>query len=348
MPKRVREIPSDATPMIEKPPSKPPHGGELSEASERFGQPQEGWLDLSTGINPCPYPNTAVSAESLSRLPTSGALNALLAAARAAYGVPPSAGLCAAPGTQAILQILPEIVGAGDVAVVSPTYGEHAYLWRRAGHAVAEIRDVSRMGDARVVVIVNPNNPDGRITEPDRLDAVRADQTARGGLLIVDEAFADVAPHISLVSRADQPGLLVLRSFGKFFGLAGLRLGFAAGHGGLVDPLIARLGPWAVPGPAIEIGTRALEDRDWTDATRIRLAQSRERLDNLLVSNGLSVIGGTDLYRLVQCDDAKARFTGLAKSGILVRAFPDRPDLLRVGLPGNDAAFDRLDRSLKS
>lgn len=332
--------------MTQRPPNAPVHGGDLARAGERFGRPAEGWLDLSTGINPCPYPHTEISPELLARLPSSSALDGLLAAARAAYAIPPGAGLCAGPGTQAILQALPDIAGNDDVAVISPTYGEHAHIWRRAGRRVTEVASLDRADGAGIVVVVNPNNPDGRLTEPEALDSVRARLAATGGLLVVDEAFADVAPQISVASATARKGLLVLRSFGKFFGLAGLRLGFAAGHPDLTDALAARLGPWAVPGPAIEIGARALADAEWIAATRSALAAARERLDRLLASHGLDIVGGTDLYRLVRCDDAPALFKKPAEAGILVRDFPDRPALLRFGLPGSDADFDRLDRAL--
>lgn len=335
-----------ATPMIKRRSDAPVHGGDLTRAGKRFGRPVDEWLDLSTGINPCPYPHTEVSPESLARLPSSGALDGLLAAARTAYGIAPEAGLCAAPGTQAILQALPDIVRRADVAVISPTYGEHAHIWRQAGNPVAEIESLDQIGDAGIVVIVNPNNPDGRLADEGKLEILRANLTANDGLLIVDEAFSDVAPGISLASAASREGLLVLKSFGKFFGLAGLRLGFAAGQGDLIGALAARLGPWAVSGSAIEIGTRALADREWIGAMRAVLAAARERLDRILLSHGFQIVGGTDLYRLVQCEDSHERFHRLAEAGVLVREFPDRPGWLRFGLPGSDADFDRLDSAL--
>lgn len=333
--------------MIKKLSSAPVHGGDLSQAGDHFGEPEAGWLDLSTGINPRPYPDIDVSPEALARLPSSGALKGLLAAARTAYGIPDDAGLCAAPGTQAILQALPEIVVRAGVAVVSPTYGEHAYIWRQTGYAVSEIDNLDQTGDCRIVVIVNPNNPDGRRIEPAMLDALRADLAATGGFLIVDEAFADVTPSLSMAPSAGREGLLVLRSFGKFFGLAGIRLGFAAGPADLVELLAARLGPWAVSGPAIEIGTRALADSAWIEATRAALAASRARLDRLLLASGFSIVGGTDLYRLVACDGSHACFQNLAGAGVLVREFPDRPGWLRFGLPGSEADFNRLERALE-
>ena len=324
----------------------PRHGGDLSAASDRFGEMPEGWLDLSTGINPNPYPNTNVSSQSLARLPCSGALGDLLAAARITYGIPAKAGLCAAPGTQAILQALPHIVGRHDVAVISPTYGEHAHVWRQVGFSVSEVNSLDQVGNAGIVVVVNPNNPDGRLTKPGRLEDLRSDLAAKGGLLVVDEAFADVVPDISLTSAAPQKGLLVLKSFGKFFGLAGIRLGFAAGHEDLIRDLVARLGPWAVSGPSIQIGTRALVDLAWIKATQVALAQSRERLDSILSAHGLQLVGGTDLYRLFLCAEAGTYFERLARAGILVRAFQDHPDWLRFGLPGTDSDFERLDKAL--
>jgi len=332
--------------MTEKFPATPRHGGDLSVANDLFGEPAEGWLDLSTGINPCPYSDTNVLPQTLARLPSSEALEGLLAAARITYGVPSEAGLCAAPGTQAILQALPNLVGRHDVAVISPTYGEHAHVWRQAGFLVSEVNSFDQVRSAGIVVVVNPNNPDGRLTKPGRLEDLQADLAAKGGLLVVDEAFADVVPDISVASAIAQKGLLVLRSFGKFFGLAGIRLGFAAGHEDLIRALVARLGPWAVSAPSIEIGTRALADLAWAMATRAALAQSRERLDRILSAHGFQLVGGTDLYRLVLCAESGTCFERLARAGILVRAFPDHPDWLRFGLPGSDSDFERLDKAL--
>lgn len=322
------------------------HGGNLSQAAARFGIPEEDWLDLSTGISPIPYPDTALSPASLARLPSAGALAALLSAARAAYGVPAAGGLCAAGGTQALIQVVPLVAAARDVAVLSPTYSEHARVWRSNGRAVRDVGELAETAGAAVVIVTNPNNPDGRRWGPAALDAVRTSLARAGGLLVVDEAFADVAPEISLAPMAGADGLVVLRSFGKFFGLAGLRLGFAAGPPALIANIEARLGPWAVSGPALEIGRRALTDREWIAAARARLAALRHRLDELLRSAGYEVIGGTDLFRLVACDDAQTVFLALAGAGVLTRPFAGQPCWLRIGLPGDDDGFDRLARAL--
>lgn len=322
------------------------HGGNLSRAAARFGIPEAEWLDLSTGINPVPYPDTILSAASLTRLPAEGALADLLAAAREAYGVPTAGGLCAAAGTQALIQVLPAVVPARNVAVVGPTYSEHARAWRGSGRAVREVDDLAAAGGADVVVLTNPNNPDGRQWQPAALDAVRTALARAGGLLVVDEAFADVAPALSLAPMAGADGLVVLRSFGKFFGLAGLRLGFAAGPPALIAEIEALLGPWAVSGPAIEIGRRALADRAWIAAARTNLAGLRHRLDGVLSAAGFTIAGGTDLFRLVTCDDAEAVFLALARAGVLTRPFEGRPHWLRIGLPGDEAGFARLAHAL--
>ena len=333
--------------MVDPEISSPDHGGDISVAEAYFGSPANGWLDLSTGINPTPYPELALSLAALSGLPTAGSLAVLLTAARAAYGVAEGGALCAAAGTQALLQVLPALVGPkGPVAVLSPTYSEHAHLWRVNGYPVMEIDSLEAVGNAVVVVVVNPNNPDGRLYDVVQLEALRSRLAASGGLLVVDEAFADVTPNMSLAPRAGSEGLLILRSFGKFFGLAGLRLGFAIGTESLIEFLAARLGPWAISGPAIEIGTRAVGDTAWIDQSRIGLASARTRLNAILILAGLQIVGGTDLYSLTQAKDAQARYEQLGRAGILVRRFDDQPEWLRFGLPGDDAAFQRLAEAL--
>lgn len=325
----------------------PNHGGDLSHATDIFGAPKGGWLDLSTGINPTPYPDISVSQTALSLLPSMSAMQGLLAAARSAYGVSGDAALCAAPGTQALIQVLPSSMRAVmRVAVIGPTYCEHAKVWRQAGHQVTDIDSLENAGDAEIVIVTNPNNPDGRAYDASTLKHLWHSTAAAGGLLIVDEAFADVAPAISLAGAAGPAGLVVLRSFGKFFGLAGLRLGFAVGSADLIDALSDRLGPWAVSGPAIEIGTRALRDEAWIIQARMELTGRRERLDGLLRSAGFTVVGGTDLFCLVEHKEAHAVYQHLGRNGILVREFSERSDWLRFGLPGDDVDFVRLERAL--
>jgi cobalamin biosynthetic protein CobC len=283
-----------------------------------------------------------IAAEAWSFLPQASAEAGLRDAAARCYGAPGAECVVAAPGSQALIQLLPRLRSPARVAVLGPTYGEHAMCWQAAGHDVAIIADDGIDGAWDVVVLTNPNNPDGAARDPAMLDEIADRLARRGGWLVVDEAFADVAPGLSLAGSADRPGRIVLRSFGKFFGLPGLRLGFALAPPELAGRIAAALGPWAVSVPAIEVGARALDDAAWIAATSDRLAAAARRLDDALGNVGLRVVGGTALFRLVEHPNAGALFQALGEHGILVRHFPDRPDRLRFGLPADDAAFARL------
>lgn len=274
-------------------------------------------------------------------------MEALLAAAREVYGIAPASGLVAAPGSQALFQLLPAMRSRGRVVVLAPTYEEHAVAWRRLGHVVDEVGSLGECPGAGVVVVVNPNNPDGRTTDRETLARAAEELAPRGGWLVIDETFADVAPDVSLASAPGLPGTLIVRSFGKFFGLPGLRLGFVAGPRALVDGIAQRLGPWAVSGPALEIGRRALADTDWIVRTRARLAEMRLRLDGVLTGAGLTVLGGTDLFRLVETAGARDLTHRLGRAGILVRSFDGHPDWLRIGLPPSADALQWLLAELK-
>lgn len=241
------------------------HGGDLDAARRLFRLAPEPWVDLSTGINPVPYPCPALDASTLRRLPSAADLLGLLRAAAGAYGVPDPEGIAAAPGTQILIETLPRLRPAGRVAVLGPTYAEHAAAWARAGHAVATVPEIADTGGADVVVVVNPNNPDGRTHEAGTLLALADDLAGRGGLLVVDEAFADLEPVASLAGTP-RPGLVLLRSFGKTYGLAGIRLGFAIGEPDFAEAIARALGPWAVSGPALAIGRAALSDEAWRRA----------------------------------------------------------------------------------
>ena len=213
------------------------HGGDISDACARFGHPRESWLDLSTGINPHAYPLATDLASTTSRmLPNAEDLSALLSAASACYGVPRTATVVAAPGTQAIIQWLPRLVDDAPVAVVSPTYGEHSLTWRAAGFSVVECDGLDDVpAEARIVVAGHPNNPTGDLLDREQVARMLADLGRRDGIMIVDEAFVDTNPDASMIGLAEDGPIYVLRSFGKFFGLAGVRLGFLIGRGDLPD-----------------------------------------------------------------------------------------------------------------
>ncbi|MBF0563242.1 MAG: threonine-phosphate decarboxylase, partial [Alphaproteobacteria bacterium] len=311
----------------------PRHGGDLAAAERLYGRPEAPWLDLSTGINPRPYPLPPLPDRLWHRLPEAGEVAALLAAAARFFGVDAGAGVVAAPGTQALIQLLPRLRPPGRVAILAPTYDEHALAWTAAGHQVREIAHLDEFADADVVVVVNPNNPDGRRLSPSTLTALTRTLAARDGLVVVDEAFADAESQDSLAGSCGQPGLVVLRSFGKFFGLAGLRLGFAMAAPPLAASIVEALGPWSVSAPAIAVGTVALTDDAWGHATRLWLGEMARRLDSVLGQAGLDVIGGTVLFRLVRTPHAQPLYHALGRRGILVRAFTARTDRLRFGLP---------------
>lgn len=324
------------------------HGGDIAQASAIFGSECDGcWLDLSTGIAPRAYPVPPISAHAWQRLPQSAALSDLLAAAKHAYRVPHSAGIAAAPGTQMLIQLLPLLYrNVKRVRILGPTYSEHQICWQRH---VADTEIAAALQDldgSDAAVITNPNNPDGRIVDTITLMERARQHTRDGTILIVDEAFADTAPEISIVPHAGEPGLIVLRSFGKFYGLAGLRLGFAIGHPSTIEELETALGPWAVSGPACEVAVKALWDTAWAAAARADYERQAARLDHLLERHGLESIGGTSLFRLARHSQAPALHDALARRGILSRKFEDCPTWLRFGLPGSDANFSRLDETL--
>ena len=226
-----------------------PHGGNLSSAVQTFGGHRHEWLDLSTGINPTPYEFEVPGPEAWARLPEESAFVDLREAAAGAYGVSANATVVVAGGTQAIIQSLPFCRPAGDVAVLGFTYAEHALAWRRAGHQVTVVTDLREALEADVVVVTNPNNPDGRSHTTDDLARAADALHERGGLLVIDEAFADVQPEHSMAGRTNMDGIVVTRSFGKFFGLAGVRIGFAITNQVLGPKLQNQLGPWPAAGP---------------------------------------------------------------------------------------------------
>jgi cobalamin biosynthetic protein CobC len=324
----------------------PAHGGDLAFASARYGRPAGGWLDLSTGINPVPYPAEAITAADLARLPDRAALDGLLAVARSVYGISSEVALIAVPGSETAIRLLPMTVPTSKVAIVGPTYGSHLRAWREAGRPTVEVASLAAVpADASIVVLANPNNPDGWILAPEALADGGRRLAERGGHLIVDEAFADLFPAMSIAPHLAGIPAIVLRSFGKFFGLAGLRLGFVAGPPAIIARLAGLLGDWPVSSAAIAIGSAALADRAWQETARARLRRDMARLRALLATGGVAVVGGTDLFSLVESGSAAALHAALAGRGIWTRAFADRPDRLRIGLPA-ESGFERLRRAL--
>jgi cobalamin biosynthetic protein CobC len=322
------------------------HGGDLSAAQLAYPQAPEPWLDLSTGINPYSYPCTDVPPGCLTKLPDASELLALEAAAAKAYGAPAHAQIVAAPGTQAIINWLPRLRPARTAGILGFTYSEFARCWAANGAAVTIAAEPAALQHRDVAIIVNPNNPDGRLVSVRELLGLAEALDAHGSLLIIDEAFIDFELGASIVSRMPERGMLVLRSFGKTFGLPGLRLGFAIAPATIAVKLRAALGPWPVSGPAITIGTRALPDSEWLAAARQRLEPDIAAVDAILAAAGFEFVGGTTLFRLVAHNKAQFIYQQLAHAGILSRRFAARPNWLRFGIPASRADRARLRTAL--
>jgi cobalamin biosynthetic protein CobC len=292
------------------------HGGGLDGAARQYGGKRSDWIDLSTGINPLPYGVSGIQPDAWTALPDQTAATNLIDAARAFWNVPDKAAILAAPGASSLIANMPRLAQTASVDIAGPTYNEHASAFELAGWKTD--------GAAAAQVVVHPNNPDGRIWSIDQIKAP---------LRIIDESFCDVMPLQSLIQHAAEPGTIVLKSFGKFWGLAGLRLGFAIGEPALIEQLKTMLGPWPVSGPALTIGAQALRDHDWANQTRMRLEKDAAKLDQHITAKGATVVGGTTLFRLYDVGDAAECQDRLAQSQIWSRIFPYSTRWLRLGLP---------------
>ena len=337
-------------------PDKPHHGGRLNEAARRWGIPRSDWLDLSTGINPQGWPVPDLPADIWQRLPESD--DGLEQAVCHWAGAGESARCVAVPGSQAAIMALPGLRSVCRVGVPQPGYREHGYWWARAGHQVVPLNPQHMAGDDErwldeldVVVWINPNNPDGRVIPADRLARWCQRLQQRGGWLLVDQAFADGYDNISLAPYTGMPGLVVMRSLGKFFGLAGVRAGAVLTEVPVAAALEDALGPWPLSGPARYVMAAALADVPWQAATTQRLQRDSRRLHELLAGHGLPGSQGTLLFRYLAHPRALAITESLASRGILVRSFdalhaPDSLPALRLGLPGHEDEWQTLARGL--
>lgn len=320
------------------------HGGRLHAAAQQYGIPLADWLDLSTGLAPWPFKLPEIPPAVWQRLPDSG--DGLAEQAARHY-----AAIQALPvaGSQAAIQSLPLLRPFSRVGVLSPCYAEHAYHWQRAGHAVQWL-DESALEQALpaldVLVVVNPNNPTARLLPAERLRQWHQQLAERQGWLLVDEAFMDAQPEQSLAADSHQKGLIVLRSFGKFYGLAGIRLGFVLAEASLLSQLEEQLGPWAVSGPARWIAKHCLSDQAAHQQQREGLQQASTRLRALLNAQGWSVAGGCALFQWLTTPLAEALYQHCARQGILLRQFTE-PASLRFGLPATEADWQRLSHALQ-
>lgn len=316
------------------------HGGNIDQAIAAHGGAMGDWVDLSTGINRVPYPLPPLPIALWQGLPTASAMDSLVAAARDCYGT--SAAILPVAGAQSAIQMIPRLGTVGRARVLVPTYNEHAACLRGAGWAVEEVTTLEALAGADLAVVVNPNNPDGRCHAPDALLAL----ASRVGRLVIDESFGDARADLTMAGHGGQKGLFILRSFGKFFGLAGVRLGFVLGNPDEIIALSAQSGPWPISGAAIEIGRRALADRVWAAATVARLRREGPRIDAMAARAGWSLVGGSELFRLYDTADARAAQAQLARGHVWSRIFPYSARWIRLGLPGSEAEWAQLEAAL--
>ncbi|WP_323127001.1 MULTISPECIES: threonine-phosphate decarboxylase CobD [unclassified Marinobacter] len=333
----------------------PEHGGRLRAAAQHWGIPPEQWLDLSTGINPVPWPVPAIPAEVWQRLPEPE--DGLEEIIRIWAGAPERACCLPVAGSQAAIMALPAVRarkhGFGRVAVPMPGYREHGHAWRRAGFDVVAIPEQATMqaelawlDSVDVVVWIQPNNPTGELIPVERLLVWWERLRARQGWLIVDEAFLPACDQQSLIAAGALKGLIVLKSMGKFFGLAGLRAGAVIAEAETGRALMSELGPWPVSGPARYIMAEMLQDRAWQLQAKDQLEHKSQRLGDLLSESGLGLSDGTILFRYLRHARANDLHHELAHKGILVRLF-ENPLAIRVGLPGTEQEWHRLEQALE-
>jgi len=321
------------------------HGGRLRKAALQYGIAEGDWLDLSSGLAPWPFPIPDIPLRAWARLPETD--DGLEQAACEYYG---ATHILPVAGSQAAIQLLPRLRRTGKVGVLSPCYAEHAEAWRRAGYIVREVLEQEVdffLESLDVLVVVNPNNPTGLSLTPQRLLDWHARLAQRGGWLVVDEAFMDITSQLSLASQAHQVGLIVLRSFGKFFGLAGVRLGFVLAERNLLKLLAEQVGPWAVSGPTRVLGQVCLRDTVGHAQQRLRCESASQRLFDVLERHGLRPQGGCGLFQWMITDRAEQLHEFMAQRGILLRLFVDNSSL-RFGLPDTEADWLRLEQALSA
>ena len=197
-----------------------------------------------------------------------------------------------------------------------------------------------------LLIITNPNNPDGYTWDKSKLLDIADTLAKNNGVLIVDEAFADLTPENSLASDNLPENIILLRSLGKFFGLAGLRLGIARLPNFIKQKTILEFGPWSVNALALKIAQYALQDKTWISNTRLNLKSNADNLSDILIKSGFHTMGKTDLFQLVEHRDFEYINNKLTQNGIYVRTFENDKKLMRFGLPKNEEEFLRLKETL--
>ncbi len=323
----------------------PDHGGDIIWAANTFGIPHENWLDLSTGISPWSWPCENMPIEPFRTLPPND--DQLRETARKYYACDVE-HILPVPGAQFLISMIPFWVKKGRVALPSIGYREHLNAWIKAGHDTVFYRDPHEIfsmiekGDLNYIVIINPNNPTSEKMSPDTVLAIQSQLRQKHGqnrLLVLDEAFSDSFPELALPNTERDSNTLVLRSFGKFFGLAGVRLGFFIANPKWLSKFRDVHGPWLVSHPALWLASRALADTPWINQQRRRIKAQSEALRGFLLEHyDDAMIRSSDLFQTVfaSADELYRDFLAFAQQGILLRyqSYGDHSAWLRFGLPG--------------
>ncbi|MCY4045712.1 MAG: aminotransferase class I/II-fold pyridoxal phosphate-dependent enzyme [Cellvibrionales bacterium] len=325
------------------------HGGDLYWAAERFGRPVDQWIDLSTGVNPNSYPIPDVKAADYQRLPYLSP--EFLASIEGYYGQP---GIPVS-GSQQAIDLLPGMLKKLPVLLPEVGYKGYEKIFRQAdfycqhypsldkASAMIAIMDAITLNPNQHVVIINPNNPTGLIFTPEELLEF-AKLLAPDAMLIVDEAFMDVTPEGSMLNDRLLLNVLVFRSFGKFFGLAGLRLGVVfTSNTALINRLDSTLDPWRINGLAQAVATKAYSDNTWQSAAREQLATQKTKHQAKLLTlvnqtqGRLLVRQGLFSAIIMPASMAQHAWQALALKGILTRQVPvsSEKTILRIGIGGD-------------
>jgi cobalamin biosynthetic protein CobC len=324
------------------------HGGQLNNVAKLFKRPLNEWLDLSTGISPISYPIPSIPQIIWQQLPQTS--NGLIEAAKRYYG---TGNIITTSGSQAVIARLPSLYlnytkrlpNKIDVWLPVVGYKEHERSWHDAGFNIKRYQNLPTFKDLKlnaIVVVINPNNPTGELHQQHTLKALLKTVESLSGWLIIDEAFMDViTPNQTLIDLSTNKHLFVLRSIGKFFGLAGIRIGFLSAHSMWLLKLQQLSSPWEVNGPAQFIAEQALKDHTWQSAQRKTLIALSIKLEMLLTetfadstNNCLKNIevSGCGLFKTLVHPQATEIYQKFCHQGLYVRLC-DENNALRFGIP---------------
>jgi len=315
------------------------HGGDIDLAIKKYGGKREDWVDLSTGINGTSYPwQESINVE-LRNLPSNKILMNLEKAAARAYKIAESADTAAVSGAQQIINLLPICLkSCNSVTILGPTYSEYEKAFKSSGIKTQTVSEVSKLSSSDIAIIVNPNNPTGKVIADEMLE----DLSKKVRILIIDESFKMFSTRRTL----NFSNIIQINSLGKFFGLAGIRLGFVSGPSDFIKAVKEMLGPWPVSSLAAEIGIVALNDRVWISEMEKLLVTESNALHEACNSRNWELVGRTSLfhtYATSSCLEVEKQF---AAHGIWVRTFDYSETWVRLGIPTSENQWERVKQAL--